>query len=138
MATSLSKPVVSEAYKAAQPFSPDYEYKLKENSNSSSGYSQTYRQDSTMLDAESSKTVVPMDYEMSTPASYSTSKQAASAGDIEMYGQVAAPIQGDPLLSESSVVIDVQKGIENARVDDSASTGILSSEDWTTTATKWE
>ena len=65
------------------------------------------------------KPVVAMDYEM-TPPSYNKTEQS----ELAMYDD-ACSIQGDPLLSETSAVIDVQKDIENACVENQHRSGIL-------------
>ena len=73
--------------------------------------------------------VVAMDYEI-TPSSYS--KTGTEESRLAMYDDAcSAPIQGDPLLSETSVVIDVQKDIENACVENQHGSGILD-QSWNT------
>ena len=117
----------AQTFKSSQPYSADFEFKMK----GEDTYSQSFGQEPMV--GTGSKSVVPMDYEISAPATY-----AKPPNDLEIYEQ-AAQIQGDPLLSETSAVIDLQKGIENAQVDDKyADPGILGTEEWTSGSSKWE
>ena len=92
----------------------------------------TFESNLNSIDMVKPAAVVAMDYEI-TPSSFS--KTGTEESRLAMYDDAcSAPIQGDPLLSETSVVIDVQKDIENACVENQHGSGILD-QSWNTAGT---